>query len=254
MYVATAIFTIFALASAQEVGFTDGDSVVAGPNAISNPNVNNGWQADSSLFANTGAAGGAAGGPQVFNDVVGSSFTHVNSNTAIKDNLVNNPSASFVSGNDGWTANGDRNQLGPVQNDFGAFHKRGNVVFANNHHQVGSQVTHAASPQPVFFAYAKRAGDVVFGETHHQVNTQAVRPAVVPVHHARPLPLGPAFVKRNSVTITNNHPAHVVPGVVPYPGFVGIQHVVPAVGFHAPVQPLRAEANEQKATIVQNHA
>ncbi|KAJ2328985.1 hypothetical protein IWW51_000885, partial [Coemansia sp. RSA 2702] len=151
MYVATAIFASIALVAAQEIGFTDGDSVVAGPNAISNPNVNNGWQADSSLFDSAGGAGAA---PQVFNDVVGSSFTKINSNTAIKDNLVNNPSASFVKGNDGWTANGDRNQLGPVQNEFGAFHRRsGDVVFAGNHHQAGSQFVHAVGTQPLLAAY-----------------------------------------------------------------------------------------------------
>ncbi|KAJ1765963.1 hypothetical protein LPJ54_005285, partial [Coemansia sp. RSA 1824] len=117
MYAATAILAIVSLAAAQEVGFTDGDSIVAGPNAISNPNVNNGWQADSSLFAGSGSSSGSSNsGPQLFNDIVGSSFTKINSNTAFKDNLVNNPSVTFGSGNDGWTANGDRNELGPVQN------------------------------------------------------------------------------------------------------------------------------------------
>ncbi|KAJ2817076.1 hypothetical protein IWW50_006286 [Coemansia erecta] len=249
MHVATAILAVVSLAAAQEIGFTDGDSVVAGPNAISNPNVNNGWQADSSLFA---GSGGAGQGPEVFNNIAGSSFTHINSNTAFKDNLVNNPSTTFVSGNDGWSANGDRNQLGPVQNDFGAVHKRGgDVVFASNHHQTGAQTVHAARPLPVFAAYAKRGGDVVFGQEHHQVNHAAVPPhAVAAPHIARPLPFGAAFAKRELV-VADGHFGHSVPVVSAWPHFVSPLPIArPAVV----AQPVRAEADGQKATIVQNHA
>ncbi|KAJ2714317.1 hypothetical protein H4R19_001792 [Coemansia spiralis] len=101
---------------AQEIGFSGGGSVSSGSNAISNPNINTGVQFDSSLIVGHGSN-------DLFNNVVGSSFTNINSNTAIKANPVNNPSRTSVSGNDGWTANGDANALGPVVSDFD-FQKR----------------------------------------------------------------------------------------------------------------------------------
>ncbi|KAJ2478643.1 hypothetical protein IWW56_003590 [Coemansia sp. RSA 2131] len=242
MYAATAILAIVSLAVAQEVGFTDGDSIVAGPNAISNPNVNNGWQADSSLFAGSGGSSNSA--PQVFNDVVGSSFTKINSNTAFKDNLVNNPSVTFGSGNDGWTANGDRNELGPVQNEFGAVHKRGDVVFASNHHQVGSQVVHAARPMPVLAAYAKRSGDVVFGDSHHQVDSQGAH-FVAPPRFVHSVPV--AFVKRmGGFAVAGSHE----PFFYTWPAVAGLH---PNARPVVVAQPVHAESDEQKATIVQNH-
>ncbi|KAI8321118.1 hypothetical protein GQ54DRAFT_262366 [Martensiomyces pterosporus] len=143
MYAATTAATLLFIASAvlaQEVGFTGGDSVSGGPSAISNLNVNNGWQSDSSLFAGSGSGATGAGG-NTFNNVIGSSFSTVNSNSANKDNIVINPSEISVSGNDGWTANGDGNHLGPVQNNFDGhgrvpfFKRGGDVVFADNHHQ-----------------------------------------------------------------------------------------------------------------------
>ncbi|KAI8326464.1 hypothetical protein GQ54DRAFT_267736, partial [Martensiomyces pterosporus] len=100
-----------ATALAQEIGFSGGSNAVTGSNAISNPNVNNGWQSDSSLFASGSGESGS-----LFNNVVGSSFSTVNSNSAVKDNIINNPTQSHVQGNEGWTANGDSNNLGPVQN------------------------------------------------------------------------------------------------------------------------------------------
>ncbi|KAJ2555306.1 hypothetical protein EV175_002302 [Coemansia sp. RSA 1933] len=167
---------------AQEVGFTGGASLSDGTNAISNPNVNNGMQWDSSLVS--GGDSGSSAGPTTFNDIVGSSFTNVNSNAAMKDNLINNPSFSHVKGNDGWTANGDSNSMGPVQNLFGAgLSRRGDVVFADHHHQVQSQVTneqalpaHVFQPNfvrpgfvsPVF----RRGGDVVFADNHHRTESQ----------------------------------------------------------------------------------
>ncbi|KAJ2526307.1 hypothetical protein IWW43_006422 [Coemansia sp. RSA 1935] len=247
MYAATAILAIVSLAAAQEVGFTDGDSIVAGPNAISNPNVNNGWQADSSLFAGSGSSGGSSNsGPQLFNDIVGSSFTKINSNTAFKDNLVNNPSVTFGSGNDGWTANGDRNELGPVQNEFGAVHKRGDVVFASNHHQTGSQVVHAARPMPVLGAYAKRGGDVVFGDTHHQANSQGAH-FVAPPRFVHSGPVPAAFVKRmGGFAVAGSHE----PFFYAWPAVAGLH---PNARPVVVAQPALTESGEQKATIVQNH-
>ncbi|KAJ2615183.1 hypothetical protein H4S08_001366 [Coemansia sp. RSA 1365] len=218
---------------AQEVGFSDGPSIVSGSNAVSNPNVNNGWQSDSSLFA----SGGQGGSSDVFNNVFGSSFTNVNSNSAIKDNIVNNPSAAFVKGNDGWTANGDANALGPVQNSFGpgVFRRGGDVVFANNHHQAAHVANGFVAPAfvaphhipayphghigPVY----KRGGDVVFADNHHQINTAAN-----------------AFVAPHHIPWTAPIIAHGGPFVHPGP-------------HHVPV-PVVAENNGQQATIVQNQA
>ncbi|KAJ2800892.1 hypothetical protein H4R20_003888 [Coemansia guatemalensis] len=266
MHVAGALFAVFGLVASQEVGFSGGANVVDGPNAISNPNVNNGWQADSSLFAGSGS--NSNGGSSVFNDVFGSSFTNINSNTAIKDNIVNNPSVDFVSGNSGWTANGDRNQLGPVQNDFA--HRRRDVVFASNHHQAQSQVAetvaapvpHIARPLsvgPVFPAdVAKRGGDVVFADHHHQTQSQVASTVAAPVPQiARPLPIGagPAFIKRDAnVVVSDNHPPAFVPAALswaPFQPFVGVplQLVYPS----AP-QPAHVEESQQKATVIQNKA
>ncbi|KAJ1799719.1 hypothetical protein LPJ59_001631 [Coemansia sp. RSA 2399] len=187
---------------AQEVGFTGGASLSDGTNAISNPNVNNGMQWDSSLVA--GAGSGSSAGPTTFNDIVGSSFTNVNSNAAIKDNLVNNPSFNHVKGNDGWTANGDSNSMGPVQNLFGAdaagFRRRGDVVFADNHHQVQSQVANeqvlpahvlqSTFVRPGFVSPVfRRGGDVVFADNHHQVQSQ-----VANVQGGVPSQFHPGFV------------------------------------------------------------
>ncbi|KAJ2328477.1 hypothetical protein IWW51_001182 [Coemansia sp. RSA 2702] len=237
----TAIIFASSAVLAQEVGFTGGADVVSGSNAISNPNVNNGWQSDSSLFASDGA------GASTFNNVVGSSFTGINSNTAIKDNLANNPSFTGVKGNDGWTANGDANALGPVQNQFGAgfFRRSGDVVFADNHHQVNAQSRLVepgfVAPQfvsaqfaPVYPGHAaqvnvaKRSGDVVFADNHHQVNAQATE--FVPAF--APLAWSP-----------------VVPQVVPYvqPEYRPVAPVAAPV-----VAPVVAEQNGQKATVIQN--
>ncbi|KAJ2157896.1 hypothetical protein GGF46_004182 [Coemansia sp. RSA 552] len=103
--------SVAAFAAAQEIGVSGGDSVVAGTNAIDNPNVNNGVQADASLFA-----GGNSGGANIFHDVVGSQFLNANLNAAVQDNLANNVGVFHVGGNSGWTANGDANALGPVSN------------------------------------------------------------------------------------------------------------------------------------------
>ncbi|KAJ2803906.1 hypothetical protein H4R20_002709 [Coemansia guatemalensis] len=230
---------------AQEVGFSDGPSVASGSNAISNPNVNNGWQSDSSLFAGAGQGGAS----DVFNNVVGSSFTNVNSNSAIKDNLVNNPSAAFVKGNDGWTANGDANALGPVQSSFGAgvFRRGGDVVFADNHHQASAQVATNVVPQanfvqPGFVAPAftapqfapayphgavgavyRRGGDVVFADNHRQVDTAAANFIAQPQ-----VPWNAPFVTQS----------------VPF-----VHTVAQPVAV-----PVAAEQNGQKATVVQNQA
>ncbi|KAJ2834058.1 hypothetical protein J3B01_004145 [Coemansia erecta] len=241
----TAIIFASSAVLAQEIGFSGGADVVSGSNAISNPNVNNGWQADSSLFASEGT------GASTFNNVAGSSFTSVNANTASKDNILNNPSLTSVKGNSGWTANGDANALGPVQNQFGAqpfFRRAGDVVFADNHHQVNAQnrvvgsgfvAPQFVTPQFVqtypghgaFAAVTKRDGDVVFADNHHLVNTQATEwvPAFAPVAWSQQVPQAVAFVQPVAR-----------PLVVPAPAQV--------------VAPIVAEQDQQKATIIQNKA
>ncbi|KAJ1725488.1 hypothetical protein LPJ53_000303 [Coemansia erecta] len=239
-----------AVVVSQEIGFADGPSFANGPNAISNPNINNGWQADSSLFA----SGDGSAGVNTFNDVVGTTFTNINTNTAFKDNIVNNPSKTVVSGDEGWTANGDSNKLGPVENVFGSsagFARRsGDVVFADNHHQAAvSQVPHVVTfpathvIRPVVSAagyapgaaLAKRAGDVVFADNHHQVDAvvgfapQAV-PLVFSVPVAQPVVAAVGFAA----------PAHFVQPVVEQAATVA-----------APV--VEAPAGN-KATIIQNKA
>ncbi|KAJ2595907.1 hypothetical protein EV177_008039 [Coemansia sp. RSA 1804] len=279
---------------AQEIGFSGGASFSDGTNAISNPNVNNGWQSDSSLISSGGTS--ASAGPTTFNDVVGSSFTNINANTAIKDNLVNNPSVSQVKGNDGWTANGDSNALGPVQNLFGGFARRGDVVFADNHHQVQSQLVneqalpaHVFSPtfvRPGFVSpIYRRSGDVVFADNHHQLQSQ-----ISNVQTGVPTQIHPGFtmsvfgvpqfvagrvIKRDGdvVFANNQHDAQfATANFVNAPAFVPqltSNWVVPVSTVVRPgvtVRPVvdevvaaapvlaTAKQNNQKTTIVQNQA
>ncbi|KAJ2655441.1 hypothetical protein IWW48_005528 [Coemansia sp. RSA 1200] len=127
--------------SAQDVGVSEGSKVSAGASAIDSPNINNGFQAESSLLTSGGST--AFGGNTLFNHVAGSQFTNVNENLSVQDNLVNNPGFTSVQGNNGWTADGDGNLMGPVLNDmrggFAPLRKRaGDVVFANNAHHIAS--------------------------------------------------------------------------------------------------------------------
>ncbi|KAJ1809455.1 hypothetical protein LPJ75_004386 [Coemansia sp. RSA 2598] len=243
MRTVTAILALASLAAAQEIGFTDGPSFANGPSAISNPNVNNGWQSDSSLFSGGSASGSAQPQANVFNDVVGSTFTSINSNSAFKDNIVNNPSKVSVSGNEGWTANGDGNHLGAVENVFdGArFVRRGgDVVFASNHHQIVSSqpqvatfpathvirpVVSAAGYAPAGGALSRRSGDIVFADNHHQVEAAV------------------GFVPE-AVPVVFSAPAHFVQPVFVQPAFV--QPAAQPAAYPAP--------SESKATIIQNKA
>ncbi|KAJ2002144.1 hypothetical protein GGI04_002549 [Coemansia thaxteri] len=258
----TAIAFAASAALAQEIGFTGAPSISSGTNGVSNPNVNNGWQSDSSLFSS-----GGSGTPNTFNNVVGSSFTSVNSNTAIKDNILNNPSSTLVRGNDGWTANGNSNALGPAQNFFGGaipvFRRSGDVVFADVHRQA-NVVPHVIEPafSPVFFAqphfgsgfspsvfadnvpFVKRSGDIVFADVHRQVN------AAPSVAFAAPqaVPFGwqvaqPQFAASTVQPLVAAQPVTFQPLVAAQP--------VAAPAFAAPVS---AEQNGQKASIVQNQA
>ncbi|KAI9503540.1 hypothetical protein GGI25_003663 [Coemansia spiralis] len=90
----------------QEIEAETGDSVSNGPAAVSNPNINNGLQIDSSLI------GKGEEGQNIISNVFGASFTNVKSNTANKDNIVINPTTVNTSGNEGSTANGKGNNIG----------------------------------------------------------------------------------------------------------------------------------------------
>ncbi|KAJ2519309.1 hypothetical protein GGI11_002609 [Coemansia sp. RSA 2049] len=140
-YFASLVLAAAASVSAQEIGVSEGSKVSAGASAIDNPNVNNGFQAESSLLTSGGST--AFGGNTLFNHVAGSQFTNINENLSVQDNLVNNPGFTSVHGNNGWTADGDGNLMGPVLNDmrggFAPLRKRaGDVVFANNAHHAAS--------------------------------------------------------------------------------------------------------------------
>ncbi|KAJ2704090.1 hypothetical protein FB645_003565 [Coemansia sp. IMI 203386] len=230
MYTFATFIAIASIAVAQEIGFTDGPSIADGPSAVSNPNVNNGWQADSSLFSG-GSTGGSSAQPgaNVFNDVVGSTFTSINSNSAFKDNIVNNPSKVSVSGDKGWTANGDGNQLGPVENVFSGAHfvrRGGDVVFANSHHQVVTPqsqiatlpVTHVIRPVVSAAGYApqaalyRRNGDIVFADNHHQVEAAVgFVPESVPVVFSAPAHfVQPVFVQPQAYPIPAENKATII--------------------------------------------
>ncbi|KAJ2489581.1 hypothetical protein IWW37_003861 [Coemansia sp. RSA 2050] len=118
---------------AQQIGSEEGPSVSNGPVALSNPNVNNGWQAQNSLI-NSGTDGG-----NVFENLSGNTFSKSLSNFAMSDNNFINPSQTKVSGNSGSTTNGEGNMIGDffagavsglhrrdaVFNNYGYAHARG---------------------------------------------------------------------------------------------------------------------------------
>ncbi|KAJ2713510.1 hypothetical protein H4R19_002213 [Coemansia spiralis] len=114
-----------ALLRRQDIAAASGDSVSGGPAAVSNPNVNNGEQTDSSLIVSGGASDG-----DFINNAFGNSITHVNSNQANKGNLVINPSFTTSDGNSGATANGNQNHLGDSQDMYPGLWRR-DVVFNN---------------------------------------------------------------------------------------------------------------------------
>ncbi|KAJ2870314.1 hypothetical protein GGH93_005665 [Coemansia aciculifera] len=224
----TALLVSTVAVAAQEIGFTGGANVASGTSATNNPNVNNGWQADSSLFAS-----GDSGAPNIFNGIFDSHFTSINSNLAVSDNLLNNPSLVRVAGNSGWSANGDHNAMGPIQNTFGgAFVRRGgDVVFANGYHGAGPIV----SLPPIVF---------------HSTPAPYTAPVIVPA---------PAHYEAPVVVIPKPAPAPVVysppapykapPVVAPKPA----QYVAPPP-VSPPATASYAAASYQKAAIVQNKA
>ncbi|KAJ2540304.1 hypothetical protein EV175_006249 [Coemansia sp. RSA 1933] len=97
----------FVARSNEEIEAEGGDSFSNGPAAVSNPNINNGFQVDSSLIDDGSTSGG-----DVFANNFGMSVTNIKSNSANKDNIVINPTTVNSNGNSGKTANGQGNNIG----------------------------------------------------------------------------------------------------------------------------------------------
>ncbi|KAJ2344306.1 hypothetical protein GGH91_002913 [Coemansia sp. RSA 2671] len=196
----TALLVSTIAVSAQEIGFTGGANVASGTSAINSPNVNNGWQADASLFAS-----GDSSAPNTFNGILNSHFTSINSNLAASDNLLNNPSLIRVAGNNGWSANGDHNLMGPVQNSFAR--RGGDVVYANAYHGAGPAVS---LPPIVFHAtpapYA--APVVVPAPAHYEAPVVAIpKPVPAPVAYTP----SPAPYKAPPVVVVAKPAQYVAP-------------------------------------------
>ncbi|KAJ2077579.1 hypothetical protein H4R24_005051 [Coemansia sp. RSA 988] len=99
---------VASVAVAQQVGSDSGPTVADGPSAVSNPNINNGQQAQNSLVD------GSNKGGNTFSGLKGNTFTNSASNFGMSDNNVVNPSQTVVSGNTGPSANGEDNQIGDI--------------------------------------------------------------------------------------------------------------------------------------------
>ncbi|KAJ2502196.1 hypothetical protein GGH96_001268 [Coemansia sp. RSA 1972] len=231
-------FTTVALAIsavvAQEIGVSSGDKVSAGASAIDHPKVNNGVQADGSLFVS-----GTAGQGQLLNNVVGSHFVNANLNTAFEDNLVNNPGFTSIAGNSGWVANGDRNALGSVQN---VLNRRG------EYHAAAPAYTAPVAYHPVVPAYS--------APVYHPV-APIVVPAPVhnyaPVFHTYP---APAAYKAPVA----EKPAHYAAPAAPeyHAPIAAPEYHAPVAAYHgaaAPIAvPVESKQTSQTATIIQNQA
>ncbi|KAJ1847266.1 hypothetical protein LPJ73_004297 [Coemansia sp. RSA 2703] len=169
---------------AQQIGSEEGPSVSSGPTAVSNPNVNNGWQAQNSLF-DSGHKGG-----NVFQDLVGNTFSDSVSNTATNDNNFVNPSQTKVSGNTGATTNGEGNHIGDVfSQGFGGFAPFGKRDAVFNNYGYG----HAGYPA-VYGGYHSAAPVYAHPVAYAPARPVAYAP-VRPVSYApvRPVTYAPAY-------------------------------------------------------------
>ncbi|KAJ2803535.1 hypothetical protein H4R20_002856 [Coemansia guatemalensis] len=136
---------------AQQIGSDGGPTVADGPSAVSNPNINNGQQAQNSLVD------GSDKGGNVFQGLSGNTFTDSTTNFGLSDSNFINPSKTSVSGNSGATTNGAGNQIGDILSGatgFGPFRKR-DAVFNNYDHP-------AWGYQPAFPIYAPVYGFPVY--------------------------------------------------------------------------------------------
>ncbi|KAJ2858151.1 hypothetical protein J3B02_000491 [Coemansia erecta] len=218
-----AILVAATTAIAQQVGSEEGPSVSSGPSAVSNPNVNNGWQSQNSLF-NSGSDGG-----NVFENLSGNSFSKSIGNTAVNDNNFINPSQTRVSGNTGSTTNGEGNHIGDVFTGadqfagfggvagWGAFHKR-DAVFNN-----------------YGYGHARAAYPVAYGG--YQREAVAAPVYAHPVAYSHPVAYAPHPVAYAP------HPVAYAPRPAPY-----------AAPAYRPAYPVANNYNHQQASIVQNQA
>ncbi|KAJ1877120.1 hypothetical protein H4R99_007152 [Coemansia sp. RSA 1722] len=164
---------------AQQVGSDSGPAVSNGESAVSNPNVNNGWQSQNSLF-NTGESGG-----NVFSGLKDNKFSTSISNSATNDNNFVNPSQTQVQGNTGSTANGEANHIGdfvsgaggfaPFGGAWGGFRKR-DAVFNNYGYGHGVPVyAHPIAFAPVAPFYPHPGfGYPVAGPVNHNIQDASI--------------------------------------------------------------------------------
>ncbi|KAJ2359077.1 hypothetical protein IWW50_000079 [Coemansia erecta] len=249
----TTIALTISAAVAQEIGATSGDKVSAGASAIAHPNVNNGVQTDGSLFV----SGTGSGESSLFNNVFGGHFVNANLNTAIEDNLVNNPGFNSVSGSSGWIANGDGNALGAVQNTFGKREYHAALPAAPAYH--APAVYHPVAP------YAAVAPIIVPAPVQYYAPVFHTRPA--PAHYAAPVAEKPAHYAApvaekpaHYAAPVAEKPAHYAAPAAPeyHAPVTAPEHTAPpaAPAYHAgaPVVPVESKHSSQTATIIQNQA
>ncbi|KAI9499830.1 hypothetical protein GGI25_005572 [Coemansia spiralis] len=174
---------------AQQQEGNQGPNISEGPSAVSNPNVNNGFQAQGSFLDSSSSGGNKISGE------VGGSFNHEASNSAILDSNFINPSQSSVSGNKGNTANGEGNHIGDLFEGLGGFglHRR-DAVFNNFGHGYDHaryvpayaphpEVAYARPPppHPVVYARPVPVQPVAYVPVRHEAYAPAPHPAVYPV-------------------------------------------------------------------------
>ncbi|KAJ2402272.1 hypothetical protein GGI23_000834 [Coemansia sp. RSA 2559] len=144
---------------AQQQESNQGPNASSGSNAVSNPNENNGFQAQGSFFD------GSQSGDNVIDGQVGESFNHGASNQAILDSNFVNPSQNSVSGNKGDSANGEANNIGDFVQDLGfaghAFRRRDTGSNFN-----GGRFVSFPIGEPVVGVRAPIAGEVVGVRPH----------------------------------------------------------------------------------------
>ncbi|KAJ2667909.1 hypothetical protein IWW42_005607 [Coemansia sp. RSA 1085] len=206
---------------AQEIEAEAGDSISGGPAALSNPNINNGKQIDSSLIASGGPDAG-----DLVNNAFGNSFININTNSANKDNLVINPTTITSNGNSGMTANGNQNGLGNTQDIFPSVFKRD--TFING----GTFDSHWAGAVPVY-------------------------PGVVPLYP--PIAYAPLAAQVNhnhqgaTIQSINNHIMATIPTIEF--GTPGNKTRVPRIGLGIMgMSQAYGEANDKDSVKVLNHA
>ncbi|KAJ2554005.1 hypothetical protein EV175_002739 [Coemansia sp. RSA 1933] len=185
-FAALVVATTAVLAQQQEGN--QGPNLSEGPSAVSNPNVNNGWQAQGSFFDSSSS------GHNDISGEVGNSFNHQASNSAIMDSNFINPSKSSISGNVGDTANGEGNAIGDI---FGAggFFKRDAVL--NNFGGFGGRAYGGHYGAPVAYAAPHPIAYVAPHPIAYAAPVAYVAPRPVAYAAPRPVAYGAASYNHN---------------------------------------------------------